>query len=929
MYIFGLNGPDMLKRIIYGGLFAVICAGLVVVILLQRFDKITPIEVLQAVPEDAILFMEDIDYEYLAGIVLPGSRMWDDFVNTSGKAKLDSMVKKVLSLVRSEESIYEFLLKNGLNASFHLIGKDRIIPLFYIQYEGTYSDNDFRQLMLTMLENQAMINERKYEAETLIDVSGKPGFLAAKFTFTCLNGICLISPSSLLVEESVRTIHSDDNLILDKELKSIRETAGRYVHANIYLNYEKLNQLLFPITNNSGWKELAFLTRLATWGELDLDVKENAIVLNGMTVAEPEQPLFLGLFKNQEPVKMEIHEIMPSGMTSFLHMGISDKSRFYEQMVSYFSGRGAWPEIETEIKRIDDLYGINPLEDLMKVLDDEIAWFAIEGLTGSREDELFVLETRSRSETVEVVMRWIEQYLQVHSLDMSSLRNVYHLDTQTSFNIYRLPDPYFKGMAPGRLFNKYFTLYENYLIFGPSVEVLSRVIYQNVLHKTFVSDPVFKEMSDYLSNRSNICMFFRPFPYLEYKSRLLNSKTGSELKSLELFLRRIPGVIIQYSKEGGLYYQNISCRYNSQIKEKALTVWESLLDSVAIIKPSLVINHITSEKEIFVQDAAFSIYLINSTGRILWKQPLEGPILSEIFQVDFYRNGKLQYLFNTRDKIHLIDRNGNYVERYPIILRSSATNPMALFDYDKNRNYRLFLAGEDRKVYAYDIEGNLVTGWNFGKTESTVSGALQHFRINEKDYIVVSDRNRIYFLDRRGRERIRLKERVILSSQNSLTLDMNIREERPRWISTDTAGNVIGVYLDGSVSVLLEQEVSPDHFFIMQDMDKDGIPEYLFADGNELTVMHSDGKRLFSYRVRDRISDLPDIYKFSASDIKIGITDKSRNRIYLINSDGSLYEGFPLEGASRFSIGYFAGSDSRFNLIVGSSNNFLYNYSIE
>jgi hypothetical protein len=74
---------------------------------------------------------------------------------------------------------------------------------------------------------------------------------------------------------------------------------------------------------------------------------------------------------------------------------------------------------------------------------------------------------------------------------------------------------------------------------------------------------------------------------------------------------------------------------------------------------------------------------------------------------------------------------------------------------------------------------------------------------------------------------------------------------------------------------------------------------------------------------------MPDIYKFSSSDVKIGITDRSGNRIYLINSDGTLYEGFPLEGSTRFSIGYFKGSDSRFNLIVGSENNFLYNYSIE
>ena len=59
------------------------------------------------------------------------------------------------------------------------------------------------------------------------------------------------------------------------------------------------------------------------------------------------------------------------------------------------------------------------------------------------------------------------------------------------------------------------------------------------------------------------------------------------------------------------------------------------------------------------------------------------------------------------------------------------------------------------------------------------------------------------------------------------------------------------------------------------------------------------------------------------------IGGQPRNDIARINADGSLYEGFPLEGSTRFSIGYFKSSDSRFNLIVGSENNFLYNYSIE
>lgn len=919
----------MLKRFLYAGVFAVVCLGLVTLFLIKRFDKTTPAEVQQAIPGDAVLFAENIDFEYLTESFLPGSAMWIDFLNMVGKNDLDSLIQLTLGQIRSSESLNDYLNKEGFNLSLHKLGKDQLTPLIYLVYSDVHGDHEFENMVLTLLEDKAMVNERKYESETLYDVSGGPGLIPGKFTFTCTEGLCLISPSSMLVEEAVRTIHAGANALSETGLQKVRETAGRYVHANLYLNYKNLPELFYPIIKESGWNRLDVLSNLASWGELDLDIKEDAVILNGMTTADPEAPLLLGAFTAQSPVKMELHEVLPAGTGHFLHLGIGDRTKFKEQILNYMKGLGQEQEYESEVLRLEQTYGFNPLEDLSRIVADEMAWFSIEGETRSNEQEMLIIETRSRSETVDVVMRWVEQYLQIHSFDMRSMRQVYRLDNQTSYNIYSLPDPFFQGTLPASLFNKYFTVFENYLIFGPSVDMLSRVIYQNVLHKTFASDPVYDEISDHLSNRSNLTLFFRPYAYLEYKQEFLGGKMDGKMEKLEPFLRRIPGVVVQYSTEGDLYYSSLSFNYSTQIKDKALTVWESLIDTMIVIKPALVLNHNTSEKEIFVQDAAGKVYLINSTGRILWKQPVEGPILGSVQQVDFYKNGKLQYLFNTSEKIHLIDRNGNYVERYPISLRSPATSPLALFDYDKSRDYRLFIACNDRRIYVYDIAGNLITGWKFGKTESKVYGEIQHFRVQGKDYIVATDQNRSYFLDRRGKERLRLKQRVNLSPQNPLTLDMNIREAKPRWISTDTAGNIMGVYLDGTVSTLLPGKASPEHFFRLEDLDSDGIPEFILATGNVLKVTNQDGERIFDYKVRGDISEMPDIYKFSASDVKIGITDRSRNKIYLINSDGSLYEGFPLEGTTRFSIGYFAGSDSRFNLIVGSGNNFLYNYSIK
>jgi hypothetical protein len=53
------------------------------------------------------------------------------------------------------------------------------------------------------------------------------------------------------------------------------------------------------------------------------------------------------------------------------------------------------------------------------------------------------------------------------------------------------------------------------------------------------------------------------------------------------------------------------------------------------------------------------------------------------------------------------------------------------------------------------------------------------------------------------------------------------------------------------------------------------------------------------------------------------------NELYLVNNDGSLYKGFPLLGSTPFSIGVINRTTSKFNLIVGSNDNFLYNYSVQ
>ena len=340
-------------------------------------------------------------------------------------------------------------------------------------------------------------------------------------------------------------------------------------------------------------------------------------------------------------------------------------------------------------------------------------------------------------------------------------------------------------------------------------------------------------------------------------------------------------------------------------------------------------NHYTGEKEIFVQDAGHHIYLLNSMGRILWKQKIEGEILSDIYQIDYYKNGKLQFLFNTREQLHLLDRNGNYVERYPVKLRSPATNGLALFDYEKNRDYRICMAGEDRGIYLYNKEGNTVRGWEFGKTESTVTKPLQHFRIGDRDYLVLTDQFTCYLLNRKGQSRVRVQKHFPVARNASFILESRTAGIEPRLVITDTTGRVHFIHFDGVVEETGLGQYSGKHYFEYSDLDGDGRREYIFVDGSELKVFSVDRSRRFTHSFRAEISQPPVIYQFSKSNMKIGLISDELHEIYLVNNDGSMYKGFPLRGSTPFSIGVFNSSSRKFNLVVGSEDNFLYNYSVQ
>jgi hypothetical protein len=293
--------------------------------------------------------------------------------------------------------------------------------------------------------------------------------------------------------------------------------------------------------------------------------------------------------------------------------------------------------------------------------------------------------------------------------------------------------------------------------------------------------------------------------------------------------------------------------------------------------------------------------------------------------IDYYRNGKYQLLFSGRTNIHLLDRNGNYVERYPVKLRSPATNSMVVFDYDNNLNYRLFVAGEDKLIYSYDKTGSVVKGWIPFRTTGNVKSEINYFKVSGKDYIVAADESALYFLDRSGNKRISFKEPVSRATRSAMRQNLS---SGPYIVCTSPDGTVQQIYFDGSVKKFKIRDFSDRHSFDFFDMDGDGYSEYIFIDKGILYLYDHNRQEIFSRQFGSEELSGPVNLVFSATDRKIGVIDSQKNLIYLVGRDGKSMNGFPLKGASMFSVGKLS-EKSGWHLIVGGTDRFLYNYRIE
>lgn len=632
------------------------------------------------------------------------------------------------------------------------------------------------------------------------------------------------------------TLYSTSILMIEN---AIRAWKGReYPKALQGLFKASKQEAIYFSLEGSGWLAknhfLPFTNKgFGKWGVLHINLENKKIEGHGFNSRNDTLPYFLNLFAKTSPGTLKAPQYAPSNLEMLWSYGIPNYEAFERQQRIYLNK--ALP-MDTLFKHIKEVAHF-------KVNQNHIA---LVYLSNTENMMLFFSRQAGLKTTYQGVTIFAVQEGELITNSFAPLLN--HIEPKYGF---------IKGQAA---------------FFSNSIAALQTIIGNLNTKTTLANTHAYKATKELLAQEANLLFYkaqngtFKPHEPYEY---LLSG--GSNKEDTQVF-------VSQWVADQDFFHQHLAIL---EIPDKKKSQTVSPIFTVHLKAPltntiQWVKNHLNKEQDIVVQDQNHQLYLINNKGKILWKKQLTSPIQGRINQVDLYKNGKLQMAFTTKDQLLILDRNGKEVSPFNKTYKGEALGPLAVFDYDNNKEYR-FVFSQDKTIYMYDRNGKRVTGFKYKKASAALAEVPKHYKIKGADYLVFKQINgQLSLLNRRGNTRVKTQKKYVFS-------DNEIMLYKGKFSFTDLSGNLIQIATNG------KQQSKP----LRVNATHKTVSQYNQLVVLEDNVLYSNGKKA---TLDFGIYTAPNIFRHN-KERYITLTDLQNNKAYLFNDQLKMLPQFPVFGS--------------------------------
>ncbi len=589
---------------------------------------------------------------------------------------------------------------------------------------------------------------------------------------------------------------------------------------------EKVSSLIYNDSTDIGKSLFNFdHIKFTDYSALDLEVGPDHLIVNGITKAQDSTNSIINIFHNTIPQENKVFQIAPNDSEEVISLTYNDYDILQKNISEY---------------------------------RNEIADSLSSFLNYTHEAAL--------------IKRTGDSALLFSSLDIDLVTE--SIEPENSIEVYRdydiyessLDNDFTKKFAPIISYDaaNYYSIVEDFLIFSNSINYLKYIISNKLNGNTIANSDAYTSINEQLSDEASLVHYSNG----EGITSLLNNSNVSKFNTN----------MLQYIYDENFAHVNgVFQAYKKRSNNRSVTeAFAVKLDADILMAPQTVKNHITKANDIVAQDINNVLYLISSTGSVLWKKQLQDKVLGTIEQIDMYKNGRLQLAFTTKNRLYVVDRNGKDVNPFPLKFNDDITLPLSVFDYDKNRNFRL-LVTQSNNLLMYDVKGQSVSGFKFSPNAEPIRSQPKHFRVGRKDYIVFSRGNTLEIINRQGKTRVDVRDNIRFSD-NEIYLYQN------KFTTTNTAGQLVQVNTKG--------QTNTKNLGLIEDHN-------LVTTSKTLVTLADN-----QLNIKSRTVDLdygnytkPQIFYLNDK-IYITITDLQTKKVYLFDSQAKSIAYFPVFGTS-------------------------------
>lgn len=810
-----------------------------------------------------------------------------------------------------------------ITLSAHQANAGGIDFLFVAELDHPNHWSKAEKVFSALISVKNTLNARKVDNHTVYDLHfGESG---KNICFSLQNNLLLASISPFLVEDAIRQLNSGEDVLNNAELSdpgSDRESA------QLYLNFRTLPNTVYSLLNNNCKNALNFIKNTGSWSHFSLSIRKNILLMNGFT-AKPEQAdAYLSLLQGQQPVATETCDLFPNRTAAFVSLGISDYKAFKARNELYLQKTAQQTSAQATRIYASKKYGIELDQEIASWLGTEMALIITENNGDSiQNNQLAFIKTTDPEKASALLDR-------LAGIDSVANKKTAYIINYRKQKIYPIGLPGFLPAVGGSLFNSlkypYALVLNEHLICANQVDELKKYIDDFLSLQTFEQNEQFKQLKAYAAANGNLFAF----ACTERNLQLIRNSTQLGIDAIfnnrPIDFKNLYGAFYQISNNNNRLFSTIAIKYNSNNNVKTGLLWSLALDQPMSMQPQVVINHTNKEQEIAIQDDGNVLYLISNTGKVIWKKQLSEKIISSIYQVDFYKNDKLQMVFNSAERLYMIDRLGNMVAGYPIRLSSPASSGLAVFDYEKDENYRIFVPCSNKAVYGYQVTGKPLEGWAPKSNIGLVTQPVQYLHIEGKDYLVISNNEgAVFIFNRKGQVIKELKAQEKATFQNPFVADETSKPGETQFVTSNTAGTIQRYYLNGTVGNRKLGVWTENHFFDFNNVAGGDAKEYIFLDKELLAVYSKEDTALvYSYEFLNDLTLRPQFIPVDSNKNRVGVVNASTNQVFCFDDNGKIVPGFPLKGSTPFSVSNFRNDGQRY-LLVGSNDKYLYVYGLD